>query len=106
MQAAANITLTGARATRDVRDASEIPGSRAAVLEVRIHLPPAKSQVRPRAGRRAKERATLERASGGIVQHSGGRIRGGSAALPEPSTFALFATALVGLRIIRRRTPR
>ena len=31
---------------------------------------------------------------------------GGSAAVPEPSTFALFATALVGLRIIRRRTPR
>ena len=29
--------------TRDVRDASEIPGSRAAVLEVRIHLPPAVS---------------------------------------------------------------
>ena len=41
--AAANITLTGARATRDVRDASEIPGSGAAVLEVRIHLPPAAS---------------------------------------------------------------
>jgi len=46
VQAAANITLTGARATRDVRDASEIPGSRAAVLEVRIHLPPAASLVR------------------------------------------------------------
>ena len=43
VQAAANITLRGARATRDVRDASEIPGSRAAVLEVRIHLPPADS---------------------------------------------------------------
>ena len=35
VQTAANITLRGARATRDVRDASEIPGSRAAVLEVR-----------------------------------------------------------------------
>jgi hypothetical protein len=45
VQAAANITLTGARATRDVRDASEIPGSRAAVLEVRIHLPPAASHT-------------------------------------------------------------
>ena len=43
VQAAANITLTGVKATRDVRDASEIPGSRAAVLEVRIHLPPAAS---------------------------------------------------------------
>src|SRR6516165_5302985 len=43
LQGAANITLTGARATRDVRDASEIPGSRAAVLVVRIHLPPAAS---------------------------------------------------------------
>ena len=43
VQAAANITLRGARATRDVRDASEIPGSRAAVLEVRIHPPPAGS---------------------------------------------------------------
>ena len=31
---------------RDTRDGPEIPGYRAAVLQVRIHLPPAGSQVR------------------------------------------------------------
>src|SRR5215472_15351696 len=39
------LTLAGARAARDDRDASEIRGFLAAVLQVRIHLPPAESQV-------------------------------------------------------------
>ena len=38
----------GARGTRDARDASEIRGFRAAVLKVRIHLPPAESRLRTR----------------------------------------------------------
>src|SRR5260370_36983648 len=37
------------------------PLDRKSPIQVRIHLPPAKSQVRTCAGRRAKERAILER---------------------------------------------
>ena len=40
------VTLAGARATRDARDALEIRGFRAAVLKVRIQLPPARSLLR------------------------------------------------------------
>jgi hypothetical protein len=55
-----HINLAGARDTREARDAPEIRGFRAAVLKVRIHLPPAESQERTGPHRRASALTTRQ----------------------------------------------
>ena len=63
----------GARGTRDARDASEIRGFRAAVLKVRIHLPPAESPSLSRSCRRGSRTPAFRAAVRGWLGDRVGR---------------------------------